>query len=54
LLEHAGVQQKVNLENKYAGSSNKAIQPASGTAATGQNIGATKNDLQNRLHQLSK
>ena len=31
LLEHAGVQQKVNLENKYASSSNKGVQPALGT-----------------------
>jgi type II secretory pathway component PulC len=50
LLEHAGVQQKVSLENKYADASNKGVQPASGTAAvTQQNI-----DLQNRLRQLSK
>lgn len=54
LLEHAGVQQKVNLENKYAGSSNKGTQPASGTAATRPNNDVTKNDLQNRLRQLSK
>lgn len=55
LLEHAGVQQKVNLENKYAGSPNIATQPASGTAAaTRQNNDVMKNDLHNRLRQLSK
>jgi len=55
LLEHAGVQQKVNLENKYAGSPNIGTQPASGTAATArQNNDVMKNDLQNRLRQLSK
>lgn len=33
LLERAGVQQRVNLENKYAGSANKAGSPAYGAAA---------------------
>lgn len=51
LLEHAGVQQKVNLENKYAGSSNKGRLPAAGAS---QNNDTSKNDLQNRLRQLSK
>jgi type II secretory pathway component PulC len=54
LLEHAGVQQKVNLENKYAGSSVTGSQPASGAAVTSQNNDITKNDVQNRLRQLSK
>ena len=34
LLESAGVQQRVNLENKYAASPNKGVVPALGTAAT--------------------
>jgi len=50
LLEHAGVQQKVSLENKYAGSSATVSQPASGAAAVTQQT----TDLQNRLRQLSK
>lgn len=34
LLERAGVQQRVNLENKYAASPNKGVVPALGAAAT--------------------
>lgn len=34
LLESAGVQQRVNLENKYAASPNKGVVPAFGAAAT--------------------
>jgi hypothetical protein len=34
LLERAGVQQRVNLENKYAASPNKIVVPAFGAAAS--------------------
>lgn len=52
LLENAGVQQKVSLENKYAGATNKAVLPAYGAAAVNQqNNNVTDEGLQNRLRQ---
>jgi type II secretory pathway component PulC len=59
LLERAGVQQRVNLENKYADSTNKGIQPASGAAAANKQIdsalkqveAARQNALSNRPRQ---
>ena len=55
LLEHAGIQQKVNLENKYAGSANKGTLPAPvAAAASRQNNDAAKNILQNLPRQPGK
>lgn len=55
LLEHAGVQQKVILENKYAAAPGKGALPAYGAAAGNQqNKDATDKVLQNRLRQLRR
>jgi general secretion pathway protein C len=55
LLEHAGVQQRVNLENKYADPSSKVGQSAFvAKAANKQNNEVPDKGLQNRLRQLRK
>ena len=54
LLERAGVQQRVNLENKYPGSANKAGSPAYGAAAGGKQNNVANgngNGLPNHLRQ---
>lgn len=55
LLEHAGVQQKVILENKYADSTGKGGQTTYvAKAANKQNNEAPDRGLQNRLRQLRR
>lgn len=55
LLEHAGVQQRVNLENKYPGAPDKGVLPANGAAARNkQNNDATEHALQKRTGQLRR
>jgi len=55
LLEHAGVQQRVNLENKYADSSNTGEQSAFvAKAGNKQNNEISDKVLQNRLRQPRK
>lgn len=56
LLERAGVQQRINLEDKYAGSANKAGLPAYGAAAGSKQNNVTNgngnaNGLPNHLRQ---
>lgn len=54
LLEHAGVQQKVNLENKYTDPASKGGQTAFVAKANQQNIDVPDRGLQNRLRKLRK
>jgi len=52
LLERAGVQQRINLENKYAGAPNKTVAPAFGAAARSKQENEMQGkDLQHRLRQ---
>lgn len=55
MLERAGVQQRVNLENKYPASQYQGGLPAHGAAASRQqgNVVPDKN-MQNRLRQLRR
>jgi general secretion pathway protein C len=55
ILERAGVQQRVNMENKYAASPYTGVLPAHGAAANRQqgNVAPDKN-MQNRLRQLRR
>jgi len=55
MLERAGVQQRVNLENKYPASQYQGVLPAHGAAASRQqgNVAPDKN-MQNRLRQLRR
>jgi hypothetical protein len=54
-LEHAGVQQKVNLENKYLPpATSKGIQPAYGAAASQANTDALSSEMQKGLRQLHR
>jgi hypothetical protein len=50
LLEKGGVQQRVDLENKYAGSPNKGIVPAYGAAAHNKQIDSAMKQVDDAMH----
>lgn len=55
LLERGGIQQRVNLENKYAGSTDKGIQPAKSDMTGNRQVDdIIDKSLRNRLHQQGK
>lgn len=54
LLERAGVQQTVNLENKYDPAADKGIQPADIAASKQGKADALGNELQKKLRLLHK
>lgn len=55
ILERAGIQQRVNLENKYPVSSSQRMLPANGAAATRQQMDiAPDKNIQNELRELHR